>query len=68
MNIYNNHIYNDNPISFNKGAEFPFQRRRIAKYRENRKLFEGQHFDVFEKWNTNRNLYVYTNLAGLICK
>ena len=61
-------LYNDNPVSFTRGSEFPFNRRRMCKYRENIKLFEGDHFDVFNKWNTSRSLYVYTNLAGLICK
>ena len=59
---------NDTPIDFSKGAEFPFQYKRILRYRENIKLFEGQHFDVFEKWNSSRSLYVYANLAGIICK
>lgn len=61
-------ITNDTPISFSKGAEFPFQKRRILRYRENIKIFEGQHFEVFEKWNSSRKLYVYANLAGIICK
>ena len=61
-------LYNDNPVSFTRGSEFPFNRRRMCKYRENIKLFEGDHFDVFNKGNTSRSLYVYTNLAGLICK
>lgn len=64
MKTYNN----DTPISFNKGAIFPFQRKRIEKYRENVKLFEGQHYEVFKKYNYNGKLYVYTNLAGIICK
>ena len=59
---------NDTPISFSKGATFPFQYKRICRYRENIKLFEGQHYDVFEKYNTSRSLYVYANLAGIICK
>lgn len=61
-------LLNDNPISFLKGAEFPFQKRKTLRYRENIKLFEGQHFEVFNKWNTSRKLYVYANLAGIICK
>ncbi len=64
----NSHYIKDTPISFKKGAIFPFQRKRIERYKENIALFEGEHFEVFEKWNTSRSLYVYTNLAGLICK
>lgn len=65
--MYNNYI-KDTPISFKSGASFPFQSRRIARYKENIKLFEGEHFEVFEKWNSSRTLYVYANLAGIICK
>ena len=59
---------NDTPISFKAGATFPFQYKRILRYRENIELFEGEHFEVFEKYNSSRSLYVYANLAGIICK
>ncbi|UKL30003.1 portal protein [Bacillus phage PK2] len=47
---------------------------RIARYRENKKLFKGEHFEILEKYNDvlpthqQRTLYVTTNLAGLIAK
>lgn len=63
-----NTIINDTPISFSKGSVFPFQYKRIYRYRENIKIFEGEHYDVFKKWNNNGKLYVYANLAGIICK
>lgn len=63
-----NHYIKDTPISFKKGASFPFQYKRVMRYRENIQLFEGEHFEVFEKWNSSRSLYVFANLAGIICK
>ncbi|MEH7116899.1 phage portal protein [Neobacillus vireti] len=47
---------------------------RIKRYRENKKLFKGQHFEILEKYNDvlstyqQRQVYVTTNLAGLIAK
>lgn len=56
---------------FKKGDIFPphEHKERLKRYRENKKLFLGNHFDVFEKYqHLNENIYVSTNLAGLICK
>jgi hypothetical protein len=47
---------------------------RVARYRENKKLFKGEHYELLEKYNDvlpthqQRTLYVTTNLAGLISK
>lgn len=47
---------------------------RIKRYKENKKLFKGEHFDILEKHNDiipthhQRTVYVTTNLAGLIAK
>jgi hypothetical protein len=47
---------------------------RITRYRENKKLFKGEHFEILEKYNDvlpthqQRTIYVTTNLAGLIAK
>ena len=52
----------------------PHHAARIQRYRENRKLFAGQHYDVFERQNnrmskTQRDIvYMSLNLPGLICK
>ena len=61
---------------FAPGEVFPHQSQqaRITRYRENRRLFEGQHHDVFEAQNnrlskTQRDIvYLSVNLPGLICK
>ncbi|MGG3561661.1 phage portal protein [Neobacillus rhizosphaerae] len=48
--------------------------KRIKRYRENKKLFMGQHYEILEKYNDvlstyqQRQVYVTTNLAGLIAK
>src|SRR5690606_41979749 len=47
---------------------------RIERYRKNKKLFKGFHYDVFERVHNRlsknqRNLvYIAVNLPGLICK
>jgi len=47
---------------------------RLERYRENKKLFLGKHYDVFERMNnrlskTQRDIvYISVNIAGLVCK
>ena len=61
---------------FAPGEVFPHQSQqaRIERYRENRKLFEGQHHEVFEAQNnrlsqTQRDIvYLSVNIPGVICK
>lgn len=57
---------------FERNSFFPPQkhRKRIERYKENRLLFKGLHYDVFEKFQNlpNESVYVSANLAGLICK
>ena len=59
---------------FRVGEYFPpvAHRERIDRYKRNRKLFKGEHFDVFKNYNgAKRNqdlLYVSVNLAGIIAK
>lgn len=57
---------------FKKGELYPPRghRNRIARYRENKQLFKGNHFDVFEKYQNlpQHKVYISVNLAGLICK
>ncbi|WP_427036494.1 phage portal protein [Cytobacillus pseudoceanisediminis] len=57
---------------FEKGGYFPPQghKKRIDRYKENKLLFKGQHFEVFEKNQKlpSDTLYISANLAGLICK
>lgn len=49
-------------------------KKRIKRYRENKKLFKGNAYDVFERVNnrlskTQRDIvYISANLAGIICK
>lgn len=60
---------------FTVGEVFPPQAHyeRIQRYRVNKRLYEGHHFDVFKK-NTalegraKELLYISVNLAGTICK
>jgi Phage portal protein, SPP1 Gp6-like len=65
------------PVSLFQIGEFyphPLHIDRIKRYRKNRKLFLGNHYDVFEKnvaklTGRQANLvYVTANLAGIICK
>jgi hypothetical protein len=52
----------------------PAHIKRIARYRENKKLFLGDHYDVFERvkkrLSTDQReiIYVSVNMAGLISK
>ncbi|BAF60373.1 hypothetical protein PTH_2192 [Pelotomaculum thermopropionicum SI] len=52
----------------------PAHKDRIARYRENRKLFMGKHYDVFQKvqnrlsTRNNEIIYISTNLPAIICK
>lgn len=56
---------------FERGSHYPpvEHQERITRYRENKKLFLGEHYDVFQKYqNLPDSVYVSSNLAGLICK
>lgn len=57
---------------FDKGEYFPpvEHQDRINRYKENKLLFEGKHWELFRKYNLNRSskLYVSVNLAGVIAK
>jgi hypothetical protein len=52
----------------------PNHTARIQRYGDNRKLFAGEHYDVFERQNTRLSktqrdiVYLAINLPGLICK
>lgn len=57
---------------FRKGGYYPPQghKKRIRRYTENKQLFKGEHYDVFERLQKfpSESIYVSANLAGLICK
>lgn len=63
---------------FKIGEYFPHpsHRERINRYRDNRKLFLGNHYDVFERVQNRLSasqrqtevLYISVNFAGIICK
>ena len=61
---------------FAPGNFYPHEdhEERIERYRKNKKLFKGFHYDVFERVHNRlsknqRNLvYIAVNLPGLICK
>lgn len=58
---------------FKVGSVFPpvEHRKRIEKYRRNKAIFLGKHFDVLTNIQGKREqnlLYISMNLAGLICK
>jgi hypothetical protein len=57
---------------FEKGGYYPPQghKKRIIRYIENKQLFKGEHYDVFERFQKlpSDSLYISANLAGLICK
>jgi len=61
---------------FAPGNYYPHEdhEKRIERYRENKRLFMGKHYDVFERVHNrlskNQRELVYTaiNLPGLICK
>lgn len=52
----------------------PAHMDRIKRYRENKKLFLGQHYDVFARVQNKLTrkqqdlIYISANLAGIICK
>jgi Phage portal protein, SPP1 Gp6-like len=57
---------------FQKGDFYPpvEHQDRIKRYKENKLLFEGKHWELFRKYNLSKksNLYVSVNLAGIIAK
>lgn len=60
---------------FKMGAAFPSEahRERIERYRENKKLFKGEHVDVFNRddrlsRSARELLYISVNLPGVIAK
>lgn len=52
----------------------PEHEKRIERYKENKKLFLGEHYEVFQRYsdrisNLNKQtLYISCNLPGVICK
>ena len=61
---------------FDVGEYYPpvEHEKRISRYKENKKLFLGNHYEVFEKHRNNlsdrqrNSLYISVNLASIICK
>lgn len=57
---------------FAKGEFYPpvEHQDRINRYKENKMLFEGKHWELFRKYNLNKSgkMYVSVNLAGIIAK
>ncbi|MFS0841250.1 phage portal protein [Paenibacillus sp. 1P03SA] len=61
---------------FDIGQYFPppAHVKRIQRYKENRKLFRGEHYDVFERVRNKLShtqgeyLYISLNMAGLVSK
>ncbi|GEK57114.1 hypothetical protein CHL76_02165 [Marinococcus halophilus] len=57
---------------FEKGGYYPPQghRERIERYKENKQLFLGDHYDVFQRLQNipSESVYISSNMAGLICK
>jgi hypothetical protein len=61
---------------FGIGAYYPplDHRDRIKRYKENRKLFQGKHFDVFKRVQDrlskrqNEIIYISANLPAVVCK
>lgn len=61
---------------FREGEYYPHpsHETRIERYKENKKLFMGDHLDVFHKYGNKINhtqkelLYISVNLASIICK
>jgi SPP1 family phage portal protein len=57
---------------FKVGEVFPpvEHQERINRYKRNKQLFKGNHFEVFDKYNSNNKelLYIAMNLASIICK
>lgn len=61
---------------FGIGKDYPpiAHLKRIKRYKDNKKLFLGNHYDVFERVNNHLTqaqsnmIYISLNLAGIICK
>ncbi|URZ16869.1 phage portal protein [Clostridium felsineum] len=59
---------------FREGAYYPptAHRERIDRYKKNKKVFKGEHFEVFKEYNGSKRyrdlLYISVNIAGIICK
>lgn len=57
---------------FKTGEVYPpaEHEERIERYKENKELFKGNHYDVLNRANINRNskYYISVNLAGIISK
>ena len=57
---------------FGKGEFYPpvEHKNRIKRYRDNKLLFKGEHYDLFRKYNIAKSgkMYVSVNLAGIISK
>ena len=61
---------------FYKGASFPPEehQNRLRRYAENKKLFLGEHYDVFKRVQNRLSgsqkelVYLSVNLAGIIVK
>src|SRR5579875_1392916 len=57
---------------FTKGDFFPpvEHQERIKRYKENKLLVKGSHWEIFRKYNLSKksNMYVSVNLAGIIAK
>lgn len=71
---YSYGVYGVDMFAIGETYPHPNHEARITRYRENRKLFSGQHYEVFERQNnrlsrTQRDIvYLSVNLPGLICK
>lgn len=63
----------DNPY-FKAGEIYPpvIHRERIDRYKRNRKIFKGEHYEVFKDYQGSKKqkdlLYISVNIAGIICK
>lgn len=57
---------------FARGEFYPpvEHQERVQRYRENKLLFKGKHWELFRKYNFSKSgkMYVSVNLAGVICK
>lgn len=57
---------------FKKGEYYPpvEHQERIDRYRENKHLVKGNHWEIFRKYNLSKKskMYVSVNLAGIIAK
>lgn len=59
---------------FRVGEFYPptTHRERVDRYKRNKKIFKGEHFEVFKNYKGNKQqkdlLYISVNIAGIICK